>query len=302
MNGFELLAWLLEHRPSVSVFTMTAYGNEQTEQQLSNYGPVACFTKPIDVETVVARMTDSLSHDVRGHVRNMSLAPFLQLLEIERMSCTLNVERAGQRCTLFIQRGELVDVRLGQLSGEPAAAEVLAWNNATITISGSCPAVARTIDKPMSFVIMDALRLQDESARAKYVTRTSRPPRPSDGSGSLTVPPSALAVAIVDLRSGLVLAHGQRASVPLSELSEMALTILRHEDHAISCCDETEEVEELVLTSTSSCELIRRIPGRSAFMLMVFKPDETNLVIARLELERLLHDNVWLHSVSPVAS
>ena len=53
-------------------------------------------------------------------------------------------------------------------------------------------------------------------------------------------------------------------------------------------------VEEVVITGHDSCELIRRVPGHeSVVVLMVFKPEETNLVIARLELERLLRDKGW---------
>ncbi len=294
MNGFELIAWLLEHRPTVAVFIMTAYGNDLTEQQLSAYGPVACFTKPVDVEKVIERISDSLSRDMRGHLRNMSLPPFLQLLELERMSCTLNVEHEGQRGTLFVHKGELLDARLGELSGERAATEVIGWNSAAITISGNSPSVPRTIEKPVSFLIMDALRIQDEGARAKYVARPSLSPRRADAESALTLPPNALGVSLIDTRTGVVLAHGERPGVPLSELSEMAFAIVRHEEHALSCGEGDELVEEVVITGHDSCELIRRVPGHeSVVVLMVFKPEETNLVIARLELERLLRDKGW---------
>jgi CheY-like chemotaxis protein len=300
MNGFELLAWLLEQRPSVAVFTMTAYGNEQTASQLADYGPVACFTKPIDIESVIARMTTSLSEGLRGHVRNLSLPPFLQLLELERATCTLTVQGANQRGRLFIQDGELFDARAGKLSGEAAALSVLAWPSPRITISGAGPASTRSIDKPMSFVIMEALRLQDEHAHQKFMARKSFPPFVlEDASRGLTVPGNAVGVAVVDLRSGVILAHGQKAGVPLSELSAMALTILRQEVETVARCDESEQLEELVLSSPSSCELLRRLPGSSsAFVLMVFKPEETTLAAARLDLERLLVDPAWLSSIT----
>ncbi|HET9931716.1 MAG TPA: response regulator [Polyangiaceae bacterium] len=300
MNGFELIAWLLEHRPTVAVFIMTAYGNALTEQQLSAYGPVACFTKPVDVEKVLERIGDSLSHDVRGHVKNMSLPPFLQLLELERMSCTLNVEHEGRRGTLFVQKGELLDARVGELSGEPAALEVIAWNCAAITISANAPGVTRAIEKPIGFLIMDALRIQDESARAKYIARSSLPPRKLEAA-AFPLPTNALGVSLIDTRTGLVLAHGERPGVPLSELSDMALTILTQEERVLSSGEGDELIEEVVITGHDSCELIRRVPGHeSLIVLMVFKTEETNLVIARLELERLLRDTAW-HALSPAA-
>lgn len=298
MNGFELIAWLLEHRPSVAVFIMTAYGNELTEQQLSPYGPAACFTKPVDVEKVIERINDTLSHDLRGHVRNMSLPPFLQLLELERMTCTLNVEHDSQRGTLFIQKGELFEARLGELSGEPAARALMAWSSAAITISGACANVPRTIEKPLGFVIMDAVRMQDERARESYVARSSLLPRRGDDGAGLALPPNVLGISVIDVRTGLVLAHSARPGVALGELSDMAITILRHEEHALACCDDGEQLEEVVVTGPDCCELIRRLPDHpSLFALMIFRAEETNVVIARLELERLLREETWLGAV-----
>jgi len=295
MNGLELLAWLLEHRPGVAVFTMTAYGNEQTIHQLSTYGPVACFTKPVDVETVVTRMAESLQRDVRGHVRNLSLPGFLQLIEIERVTCTLNVEHDGRRGTLFVHAGELLDARSEHLAGEAAAMAMLAWPNPSITISGNCAELTRSINKPLNFVIMDALRLQDENARGRY---PSQQPFASFGkeleATAIVIPPNAAGIAIVDLTSGAILSHGHRAGVPLAELSSMALAILRLEEHTVATYDASEQVEELALTTPSYCELIRRLPGDApAFVLMVYRPDECNMVMARLELDRVLSETPW---------
>lgn len=47
-------------------------------------------------------------------------------------------------------------------------------------------------------------------------------------------------------------------------------------------------MEEIVLTTSSRCELIRLMPTREAFVLLVFDLTQTNLVMARLELERFM--------------
>jgi hypothetical protein len=54
---------------------------------------------------------DGDSEDVRGHVHNVSLPAFLQLMEMERKTCTLTVHSEGRTGTLFLRRGELLEAR-----------------------------------------------------------------------------------------------------------------------------------------------------------------------------------------------
>jgi len=316
MNGLELLAWLLQNRPNLPVFTMTAYGTAETLAQLGSYGSIECFVKPVDIGRVVEHMSDSLSQSIRGHVQNLSLASFLQLVEMERKTCTLKIEHQGNRGTLYVRKGVLIDARCGDASGEDAAITILTWEGPSIAISGTCLVQHQAIDKPFSFLILEAMRLQDESARtpadtavaepeselqaapaSKEATRSqvngSTPPAPARA--LLDVPPSALAVAVVDTDTGVVMARGQRGGVPLEELASMAAELLRHELLAVSLLDESERVRELVVASKRCCELIRPlldVPG--VFLFMIFDSAETNLVMARLELERLLSTLSWL--------
>jgi hypothetical protein len=64
---------------------------------------------------------------------------------------------------------------------------------------------------------------------------------------------------------------------------------VRHQVNTLSRCDQNEGIEELVLSTTSYCDVIRPIGnGLTHFALLVYAPEETNLVMARLELERFI--------------
>jgi hypothetical protein len=369
MNGFDLLAWLLEHRPHVPVLTMTAYGTEETFAQLRTYGSSECFVKPVDIAKVIDHMADSLSQNIRGHVQNLSLASFLQLIEMEKKTCTLYVEHEGQHGTLFIRKGTLIDAELADRGGESAATAILAWTGASIRISGNCVRQQTVIDKPFSFLVMEAMRLQDESSRLEAASAGEEPapahnsetdfgslnseraqasasaappafkeeapsalfaeeapsmqvaegglsivfmdelpsrPMPDDGSlsvlGNLSdlerrvpVPSCALAFAVVDMHTGIVLARGDRyGGVQLSELALTAAEILRHEG-ALLEEGNIDSVQELVLSSKLHCELIRPLPEvPGVFALLIFSPEDTNLVMARLELDAAISVLDWL--------
>ena len=302
MDGFELLAWMLNNSPGVPVFTMSGYGSEDTARRLDGLGALAYFTKPIDVKSLFTCLSDTLSQSVRGHVHNVSLASFLQLMEMERKTCCLTVGCDDQSGVLVIRKGELVDARAGELHGEAAAIAVIAWPNPSIAIAGLAEGGSRSIEKSLGFIVMEAMRVQDENARnapklelghsewpAPRTTQrpSSFPPQLNGSPASALRPPNgAHAVAIIDAATGTVLRSSSLEDCPLPELARMAAQVLRQQIAALDLC-EAEGIEELVFSTTTRCEVIRPL-GSSEFALLVFAPEETNLVMARYELDRFL--------------
>jgi DNA-binding response OmpR family regulator len=315
MNGFELLAWLFTNKPTVSVFTMTAFGNSETKARLASLGSVECFTKPLDIAGVLQRFSDCVAQSIRGRVENVGLASFLQLLQMEQKTCTLTVRFQEQVGTLFIRKGELLDARLGKQSGENAATTIIGWVDSTITIETGCSVTEPVITTGMGYVVMEAMRLRDESSRNFPVLDTDltlrtlpatlpnsspspRPPSsqspgfpndPTRRSGAVHAPVGAFVVAILDATTGRVLACDGRERIGIGEAAALALEILRTAGRAVGPCANDEPIQEFVVTMRSRCELIRPLPEtEGGFALIAFDPTVMNLVIARLELEHAI--------------
>lgn len=179
MDGFELIAWMLKHTPQTPVFAMTAYWSPNAEDKLGSLGGVECFTKPLDVTSVMARIDEVLAAGVRGHIQNMSTPSLLQIISMDRKTCTLLMSTRDASGHLFIQKGEMVDARMGDLRGEEAALAILSWPFPMVTIDSRCKFTERTIHKPLTYIIMEAMRLADEQARldeAAGALRGSNPP------------------------------------------------------------------------------------------------------------------------------
>ena len=314
MGGFELVAWAVTHCPDVPVFTMSAYGAADTAIRSGNLGAIEYFSKPIDAKIILARLTDALNQSVRGHVQNVSLASFLQLMEMERKTCNLTIECDDKSGLLLIRKGELVDARSGDLRGEEAAIAIIAWPNPSIMISRHSEVGPPVIQKSLGFIVMEAMRVQDEAARSAPMPPegsgsawpsqrrswlpSGTPPAPSSpvssaappgANGELGLPSGAIAIAVVDTATGTVLSSAAKEGCPLLELARMAALVLRHQTKTLSLCNSTEGVEELVLSTTTRCDVIRPLNGNaSQFALLMFAPEETNLVMARMELERFI--------------
>ncbi len=308
MDGFALLAWMHNSAPDVPCFTMSGYGNAETPSQLYNLGSTEYFAKPLDARAVLLRLSETLAQSVRGHVENVSLASFLQLLEMERKTCTLSITCDDQRGTLVIQKGALVAAQAGELVGQAAAIAVIAWPYPSITISRHREVGAASIQAPLGFILMEAMRVQDENARlapcggaAESVCpaprRTWRPSgSPSQWPTSdaapldhteLGLPSGARGLALVDTATGKLLRSVKQPDCPLDELARMASQVLLQEAAMLKLCIESEGVEELVLSTSSRCDVIRPVTANS-FALLVFAPEDTNLMMARIELDQFV--------------
>jgi CheY-like chemotaxis protein len=318
MNGFELLAWLLTHKPTVAVFTMTAYGNSETQARLASLGSVECFTKPIDVPGLLRKFSDCVAQSIRGQVKNVGLASFLQLLEMEQKTCTLTVRFHDQSGTLFMRKGELLDARLGDLSGEAAATQIIGWVDSSITIEAGCSVTERAITTRMGFVVMEAMRLRDETFRDMPVFDTDitgrtipsresaspsaaaapelpvAPAQPPPGertrrTGYVHAPVGAFVVAVVDAATGIVLACDGKERASIGEAAARAAEVLEAAQRAVGPSANNESIQEFVVTMRLRCELIRPLPGsEGGFALIVFDKSAMNLMIARLELDHAI--------------
>jgi CheY-like chemotaxis protein len=322
MDGFALLAWMHNTYPDVPVFTMSGFGNGETAAKSGELGASEYFPKPLDARAVLLRLSETLAQSVRGHVQNVSLASFLQLLEMERKSCTLTITYNDKKGVLVIQKGVLTAAQTGELTGQAAAIAIVAWQAPSILISRHREVGSSSIQAPLGFILMEAMRIQDEEARANPCagSESAWPPRrtwrptgsPSqwpaapgsergtsnghvNGSsiGELGLPSGARALALVETATGQLLRSASHPDCPLLELAHMASQVLQQEAAMLKLCIETEGVEELVLSTSSHCDVIRPLNAH-AFALLVFAPEDTNLVMARLELEQFIVANQFL--------
>lgn len=303
MDGFALLDWLSHHRPSVLAFSMTAYGTAETEERLNVLGSLQCFLKPLDVDVMVRQLAQGLSENVRGHVQNVSLASLLQLMEMEQKTCTLTVQSDDGVGTLFLRKGQVLDARLSGFAGEEAALTILAWPQTSITIDGACRVSSPKIEKPLNFLLMEAMRMRDEQERfpcepdvtVEFAVGPSDIPMVRNSLAPAVRPlaPGVLATLIVELNSGAVLCGQTRAGVRMIDVALASAEMLRHERRAIADESGEDDVQELVINTRLRAELIRPLEDHSEHIaVLVFDPAETNLAMARIELRLFTADYV----------
>lgn len=118
-----------------------------------------------DLENMPATDTGMKDELQRWPLFGLSVGSFLQVIAMEQQTCImevyLNSNHWGHFC--FVE-GELYDAVCGDLGGEIAAMEMIAWENVRLNIKQilNTSSVARKIDKNLMLLMMESSRRRDE--------------------------------------------------------------------------------------------------------------------------------------------
>jgi hypothetical protein len=154
------------HFPSIPAIVMSAFGTQEIKERLRTMGTIGFLEKPIDFRDLINAINNALDPEKKGgSVKGISIASFLQLIEIEEKTCLLEIkgEQASMNGIFYFHKGMLYDAVCGNLRGEEAAIEVIAWENAEIRFK-EIPKkkISRRIETELMSLIMEAMRRKDE--------------------------------------------------------------------------------------------------------------------------------------------
>ena len=165
MDGFELLAHIMENYPDIPVTIITGYSTPEMERLAREGGAVGYIAKPFLIENLARQIMTTLRKESEGGtLHNVSSGMFLQLVEMEQKTCTIRLEDkfSNKKGILFFQEGELLDARVNDLQGENAAYEIFAWDQVNLSIQNGCALKEKRIHSEMQHLILEAARRKDE--------------------------------------------------------------------------------------------------------------------------------------------
>ena len=172
MDGFELLAYIASHFPPIPVIIMTAFGTPEVERALKAMGILTMVEKPIDMDALAAAILLGLETIVEeGVLTGISLANFLQLIDMEQKTCLLEVMGKDKKKGFFyFSKGQLYDAMYGENKGEKAALEILGLGDVKIRLM-KLPEkkTKKRIEKALLWLLIEGSRLKDEAEAAKGI-------------------------------------------------------------------------------------------------------------------------------------
>jgi DNA-binding response OmpR family regulator len=102
---------------------------------------------------------------VRGNLSQMNVIDLMQSLEMGRKSCQLKLNRDGEKCEVFFAEGQVKHATYGSLTGDEAVFKVLRWTGGNFELNFEGKTDQETTRLNTQGLLMEGLRLLDESQR-----------------------------------------------------------------------------------------------------------------------------------------
>ena len=102
---------------------------------------------------------------VRGNLSQMNVIDLMQSLEMGRKSCQLKLNNEGEKCEVFFVEGQVKHATYGALSGDEAVFKVLRWTGGNFELNFEGKTDQETTKLNTQGLLMEGLRLLDESQR-----------------------------------------------------------------------------------------------------------------------------------------
>ncbi|TKB06018.1 response regulator [Desulforhopalus sp. IMCC35007] len=165
MKGVNLFSHIRSHFPHVPAIIMSGKSKEEMQELIPPLGVYEYFSKPFEPKLLCKSIMKHLQKEAEGGIMyNVSPPVFFQFMEMEAKTCTARVLDNGspRGGVLYFTDGQLLDVRVGMITGLDAAHIVFGWNDVTVFIEKNCPAIENRINLPLQTVIMQAVSMKDE--------------------------------------------------------------------------------------------------------------------------------------------
>lgn len=199
MDGFELLAHINNNYPTLPTMVMTAFGTDQIKDKVNELGVLQFLEKPLNYDTL--KQIDFLSlggapqpttsakssaGESKNFVNGISLTSFLQLIDMEKKTCTLTITSGANKGLIYLFNGDLLDAETDTLTGDAAAYEIICWDNVLIEIDNQCIKREKNINFSTMHLLMEACRIKDERAEEQAESMVQHEVVPSSSSTSQT--------------------------------------------------------------------------------------------------------------------
>ena len=170
MDGFSLLIHIMTHYPDIPVIIMTAYSRPVMERMAMKIGAVEYIEKPFRMDDLAQKIISILEKESDGGIfTSVSSGMFTQLIEMEQKTCTVRLvnRSSDQRGVLFFREGELLDARVSNVQGEPAALEILTWDDVILSIQDKCSQKEKKIEADFQDILIEAMRLRNKTGQTQ---------------------------------------------------------------------------------------------------------------------------------------
>jgi DNA-binding response OmpR family regulator len=146
--------------PEIPIFVLSSVD----PQDARGLETAELIPKPPDIDFLVARIDRVIRRKRESLVRGIALPTFLQILEIDRKTCTVVVSHGGRVGEIFLRDGKLIHAQMQRTQGKEALFEMLSMPEHSLRVLDNCEA-ERTITVSLAALLMEWSVREDHSNR-----------------------------------------------------------------------------------------------------------------------------------------
>jgi len=166
MDGLALLSFMNRNFSKVPCIVLTAHGTPEIKQRIRK-DVLRYIEKPIKADELGETIRNALNIENRSDsIRVISVANYLQIIEIEEKTCFLEIKTDyNPKGLLYFEKGVLYGAAIGNLRGLDAALKIILFESSKVFFK-KLPKkkIKRRIHANLSDLLFQAIRLNKESA------------------------------------------------------------------------------------------------------------------------------------------
>ena len=119
-SRIQFLKAIHRREPNMGLFLMTWHPASEFQDSVPDINLVAIFEKPLVMPTVLAEIRNYLRSDPKREIEGLSTTAFLQMIEMEEKTCTIQIQSADRLGFLFFRKGQLIAAETEEKKNEDA--------------------------------------------------------------------------------------------------------------------------------------------------------------------------------------
>lgn len=176
VDGWEL-CWIIRERPEFSdipfVF-LTSKAKVSDEVLSFELGADDYIKKPYIRNELLARIKGLLgrlerarqstlsSTGVKGNLKDMSMSDILQVLNVGKRTAAVHISKGESRGSIFVTEGKVVHARCGDVRGEDALFNIMAWEDGSFLVEGGATTNIKSINHSTEMILLEGYKRMDE--------------------------------------------------------------------------------------------------------------------------------------------
>jgi len=284
-DGIDLLVRVRTLSSRTRTILMSGYATARDYQRAIECGAVRVLCKPFTQSELLQAIRQAVDCETgfRGSIHGLSLVDLLQMFHYARRSLAIAVDGWAPG-HVFLEDGRIVHATYREQVGEEALRAILAMPAGSLRTMVLPEETPHTISRDFEGLLLDALRVMDESAHSAEITdwgdfdelgEPAPAPRPRMAIfvDRLRKIDGYAASCLVDSASGVILGvDGQVDGFDLQAAVAGYAELYRIKQAAISAFMPDDQIEDIVITFHQRLHVLHAVkPQPSCFLYVVIE-------------------------------